>query len=65
MHLINYTLESIKHMWLVVSILDGADKGHFHHCRKFYEKALSRDWASCKLIGICKYSNIWKKIIQT
>lgn len=52
-------------MWLVASILDGADKGHFHHCRKFYEKALSRDWASCKLIGICKYSNIWKKIIQT
>lgn len=48
-------------MWLVAVVLDGTDKGNFHHCRKFYGKALSRDWASDKLIVVCGYSKVWEK----
>lgn len=41
-----------NHMWLVATILDSTDQGHFHPYRKFY-------WATLTLKGLLNsYQNI-------
>lgn len=44
----NNTIYQSKDQSIIIKMepLDRANKGCFHHCRKFCGKTLSKDWAS-------------------